>query len=51
LRSTVAAVIDLLRELDRLDAALSGATRRDQAGADREVFAAAFERIYCPADS
>jgi hypothetical protein len=47
LRSAIAAVIDLLAELDRLQAALSTCPRRDQAVADRALFAAAFARIYC----
>lgn len=50
LRAAVAAVIDLLAELDRLEAALAGAGRRDQAVSDRELFAAAFDRIYCAGD-
>jgi hypothetical protein len=51
LRSAVAAVVDLLHELDRLDSALSTAASRKEAGADRERFAAAFARIYCPGAS
>jgi hypothetical protein len=46
LRSAVAAVTDLLAELDRLAAALATLDRRAQARADRSLFAAAFGRMY-----
>jgi hypothetical protein len=47
LRSAVAAVVDLLGELDRLEAALATADRREHACADRELFAPVFAHIYC----
>jgi hypothetical protein len=47
LRSAVGAVIDLLAELDRLQAALSTSAHCDEARADRVLFSAAFARIYC----
>jgi hypothetical protein len=48
LRSAVAAVIDVLAELDRLGEAFAGLSHREHAIADRELFAAAFSQIYCP---
>ena len=47
LRSAVGAVVDLLAELDRLEAALAPNERRSEAQADRVLFAAAFADIYC----